>query len=149
LTTLRRAGNPYTLNPKRLVHSLLLSGAGLTGRLDQLEAQKLIVRLQDPNDGRALKIRLTHRGLRLVDRVLPRLIELESTFAARMSSTQVSKLTRLLALLSTSVQQADLGVLSVPSINGHLRGKSTHHSESGLKKLSSTGPAKVIRWRTI
>jgi DNA-binding MarR family transcriptional regulator len=111
LTTLRRAGNPYALNPKQLVQSLLLSGAGLTGRLDQLEAHKLILRLQDPNDGRASKIRLTPRGLRLVDRIVPRLIALETGFAAGMSVIEVSQLTRLLDLLASSVQtsgQADL-----------------------------------------
>ena len=111
LTTLRRAGNPYALNPKQLVQSLLLSGAGLTGRLDQLEARKLILRLQDPNDGRASKIRLTARGLRLVDSILPRLIALETGFAAGMSVIEISQLTRLLDLLAGSVQssgQADL-----------------------------------------
>jgi hypothetical protein len=45
LTTLRRAGLPYTLAPKQLSQSLLLSGAGITNRLDKLEALKLIRRL--------------------------------------------------------------------------------------------------------
>ena len=107
LTTLRRAGNPYALNPKQLAQSLLLSGAGLTGRLDQLELHKLIVRLQDPSDGRALKIRLTRKGLRLVDRILPRLIELETGFACGLRAADVSHLTRLLDLLARSVHSVD------------------------------------------
>jgi DNA-binding MarR family transcriptional regulator len=84
LTTLRRAGLPYTLAPKQLSQSLLLSGAGITNRLDKLEALKLIRRLPEPPDRRGLKIRLTQAGLRLVDRLLPQLIRLESSLAAGM-----------------------------------------------------------------
>ena len=62
LTTLRRAGTPHTLAPRQIARSLLLSGAGLTSRLDRLEADKLIVRLPDPHDGRGLKVRLTPKG---------------------------------------------------------------------------------------
>ena len=78
LTTLRRAGTPHTLAPRQIARSLLLSGAGLTSRLDRLEADKLIVRLPDPHDGRGLKVRLTPKGLRLVDRILPKLIRARS-----------------------------------------------------------------------
>jgi DNA-binding MarR family transcriptional regulator len=96
LTTLRRAGPPYTLAPKQLSQSLLLSGAGITNRLDKLEALKLIRRLPEPLDRRGLKIRLTQAGMRLVDRLLPQLIRLESSLAAGMTKRQVSDLTRLL-----------------------------------------------------
>ncbi len=48
LTTLRRAGKPYTLAPSQITRSLLLSPAGLTGRLERLELDKHIVRLPDP-----------------------------------------------------------------------------------------------------
>jgi DNA-binding MarR family transcriptional regulator len=107
LTTLRRAGSSYALNPKQLAQSLLLSGAGLTGRLDRLESHKLVVRLEDPRDGRASKIRLTRKGLRLVDRILPKLIELEIGFAAGITAVQVSQLTHLLDLLASSVRTVD------------------------------------------
>ncbi len=96
LTTLRRAGTPHTLAPRQIARSLLLSGAGLTSRLDRLEADKLIVRLPDPHDGRGLKVRLTPKGLRLVDRILPKLIRLEAELAAGLSVKQMAQLTRLL-----------------------------------------------------
>jgi MarR family len=49
LTALRRAGSPYCLSPKQIAQSLLLSGAGLTSRLNKLEAQNLLARLPEPN----------------------------------------------------------------------------------------------------
>ena len=106
LTTLRRAGAPHALAPRQIARSLLLSGAGLTSRLDRLEADRLIVRLPDPHDGRGLKVRLTPKGLRLVDRILPKLIRLEADLAAGLSAKQMSQLTRLLDLWAGSVPPA-------------------------------------------
>jgi DNA-binding MarR family transcriptional regulator len=106
LTTLRRADAPHTLAPRKIARSLLLSGAGLTSRLDRLETDKLIVRLPDPHDGRGLKVRLTPKGLRLVDRILPKLIRLEAELAAGLSVRQMAQLTRLLDLWAGSVQPA-------------------------------------------
>jgi len=104
LTTLRRAGQPHALAPKQIARSLLLSGAGLTSRLDRLEADGLVVRLPDPRDGRGLTIRLTPKGLRLVDRILPELIRLEAGLAAGLSRRQMTELTHLLDSWAGSVQ---------------------------------------------
>ena len=75
LTALRRAGRPYSLTPKQLTKSLMLSAAGLTSRLDRLEAMKLIARLPEPNDRRTLRITLTSAGRALVDKLLPLMFE--------------------------------------------------------------------------
>jgi DNA-binding MarR family transcriptional regulator len=103
LTTLRRAGPPHALAPRHLARSLLLSGAGMTSRLDRLEALKLITRRPEPRDRRSLKIQLTPSGLRLVDTLLPALIELERRLAAGLTARQVTQLTTLLADLAHSV----------------------------------------------
>jgi DNA-binding MarR family transcriptional regulator len=75
LATLRRSGTPYSLTPKQLSASLLLSGAGMTGRLDSLERLNLVTRVPEPSDRRSLQIRMTRRGISLVDRILPELLE--------------------------------------------------------------------------
>jgi DNA-binding MarR family transcriptional regulator len=75
LTALRRAGAPYSLTPKQLTKSLMLSAAGLTSRLDRLEAMKLIARLPEPSDRRTLRITLTSTGKALVDKLLPLMFE--------------------------------------------------------------------------
>ena len=104
LTTLRRVGPPHALAPRQIARSLLLSGAGLTSRLDRLEAAGLVVRHPDPNDGRSLEVHLTPKGLRLVDRILPRLIRLEAGLSAALSARQRTQLTRLLDSWAASVQ---------------------------------------------
>ena len=103
LTTLRRSGPPYTLAPKQLAQSLLLSGAGLTNRLDRLERQHLIRRLPEPSDRRGLKIQLTTVGRRLVDRILPELIKLERRLSAGLSERKSRHLMRLLDELAESL----------------------------------------------
>jgi DNA-binding MarR family transcriptional regulator len=110
LTVLRRAGPPYTLSPKQLAQSLILSGAGMTSRLDKLEGQKLIVRLPEPRDRRALKIKLTRAGMRLVDVALPDLIAAERALSSRLTDAEMRQLTRLLEAFARSVQLAPSGV---------------------------------------
>jgi DNA-binding MarR family transcriptional regulator len=106
LTVLRRTGSAEALPPRQIARSLLLSGAGLTSRLDRLEAEGFVVRGQDPRDGRGLLVRLTPNGRRLVDRILPRLIRLEAGLAKALSRKQVAQLTHLLDLWAASLQPA-------------------------------------------
>jgi DNA-binding MarR family transcriptional regulator len=106
LTTLRRSGPPYTLAPKQLARSLLLSGAGITSRLDRLEALQLIGRRPEPRDRRGLQIELTPAGLALVDKILPELIEMETRLSTGLSASQARQLTHLLDTLARSVQGA-------------------------------------------
>jgi DNA-binding MarR family transcriptional regulator len=96
LTTLRRAGPPFILMPKQLGQTLLLSGAGITNRLDRLEALHLIQRLPDPTDRRSLHIKLTTTGLHLVDGVVPELIQLERSMMSELPAGKSAALTRLL-----------------------------------------------------
>jgi DNA-binding MarR family transcriptional regulator len=82
----------------------------MTSRLDKLEARKLIVRLPEPRDRRALKIKLTRAGMRLVDVALPDLIAAERALSSRLSDAEMRQLTRLLEAFSRSVQLAASGV---------------------------------------
>ncbi|MCA2203465.1 MarR family winged helix-turn-helix transcriptional regulator [Streptomyces griseoincarnatus] len=67
LATLRRAGEPYTLSPRQLSATLMLTTGGMTGRLDKLERAGLLRRSPDPHDRRGLQVSLTEEGLRLID----------------------------------------------------------------------------------
>ncbi|MDO0927692.1 MarR family transcriptional regulator [Streptomyces sp. TG1A-8] len=67
LATLRRSGEPYTLSPRTLSATLMLTTGGMTGRLDKLERAGLLRRSPDPHDRRGLHVTLTGEGLRLVD----------------------------------------------------------------------------------
>ncbi|WP_371659996.1 MarR family winged helix-turn-helix transcriptional regulator [Streptomyces sp. NBC_00280] len=67
LATLRRAGEPYTLSPRQLSSTLMLTTGGMTGRLDKLERAGLLRRSPDPHDRRGLQVTLTEEGLSRVD----------------------------------------------------------------------------------
>ncbi|GAA2458581.1 MarR family winged helix-turn-helix transcriptional regulator [Streptomyces mauvecolor] len=67
IATLRRSGEPYTLSPRQLSATLMLTTGGMTGRLDKLEKAGLLRRSPDPTDRRGLRVTLTEKGLTLVD----------------------------------------------------------------------------------
>ncbi|GAA2272046.1 MarR family transcriptional regulator [Streptomyces hawaiiensis] len=67
LATLRRSGEPYTLSPRQLSATLMLTTGGMTGRLDKLERAGLLRRSPDPHDRRGLRVTLTDKGLGVVD----------------------------------------------------------------------------------
>ncbi|MFC3501246.1 MarR family winged helix-turn-helix transcriptional regulator [Micromonospora krabiensis] len=67
LAALRRSGTPYTLAPKALSASLMLTSGGMTGRLDRLERAGLVRRSPDPADRRGLQVTLTETGRQVVE----------------------------------------------------------------------------------
>jgi DNA-binding MarR family transcriptional regulator len=70
LAALRRAGPPYTLMPSQLSDALMMSRAGMTNRLDRLEAAGLVERSIDPADRRSFRVALTEKGCQVVDAAL-------------------------------------------------------------------------------
>jgi DNA-binding MarR family transcriptional regulator len=112
LSALRRAGPPFSLTPKQLAQSLMLSGAGMTSRLDRLEQLHLVARLPEPNDRRSLKIQLTQKGVKLIDEVIPQIVtaqwQLVSALGDRDTARLVDLLRRLTETLFASIDPADL-----------------------------------------
>ena len=104
LATLRRSGEPYTLSPRQLSATLMLTTGGMTGRLDKLERAGLLRRSPDPYDRRGLQVTLTERGLELVDgAVVAGLVVQTDSLAAALNAEQAGRLADLLRelLLST------------------------------------------------
>ncbi|PJJ63796.1 MarR family winged helix-turn-helix transcriptional regulator [Compostimonas suwonensis] len=97
LTALRRSGDPFTLTPSELSRMVMMSRAGMTNRLDKLEASGLVQRTLDPIDRRSFRVALTARGREVIDRVLP---------------AHAANLSRLMA---------DLGDEARNALDGHLR----------------------------
>ncbi len=100
LAALRRAGAPYRLPPSQLSKSLMLSGAGMTNRLDRLATLRLIVRQPEPNDRRSVRIQLTAKGLQVVDKLIPQLVDVEKQIVAGFGDANIKKLTELLIALN-------------------------------------------------
>jgi DNA-binding MarR family transcriptional regulator len=66
LATLRRH-EEGGLTPGQLLHSIVLTSGGMTGRLDRLEQQGLVKRSPDPGDRRGVIVQLTAKGRRAID----------------------------------------------------------------------------------
>jgi DNA-binding MarR family transcriptional regulator len=71
LASLFRAGAPYRRSPSRVARGLMLSAAGLSGRMAQLERTGLLRRHRDAHDRRAVIVELTPLGRRVVGKAFP------------------------------------------------------------------------------
>lgn len=106
LGTLRRAGAPYTLSPRELSATLMLTTGGMTGRLDKLERAGLLVRAPDPNDRRGLRVSLTERGVELVDQALAAGLAVQQDALAALGEKDAETLAGLLRRLLAASQEA-------------------------------------------
>jgi len=74
LATLRRQPPPHQLTPTELYGALMLSSGAMTNRIDRLEGDGLVERHRETTDRRSVLVRLTARGLHLVETVLPEIL---------------------------------------------------------------------------
>ncbi len=105
LATLKRSGKPYTLTPSELAQSSLVTTAGITIRLDRLEASRLVRRTRDSSDRRVVHASLTPAGLSLVTKVSAIHFAREEAMLAGLSAHQRAELQRLLRELGYSFDQ--------------------------------------------
>ncbi|MFE6283429.1 MarR family winged helix-turn-helix transcriptional regulator [Streptomyces sp. NPDC057877] len=96
LATLRRSGEPYTLSPRQLSATLMLTTGGMTGRLDKLERADLLRRSPDPHDRRGLKVTLTERGLAVVDEAVGAGLALQTAALSALTPEKADQLADLL-----------------------------------------------------
>ncbi|MEU6180781.1 MarR family winged helix-turn-helix transcriptional regulator [Streptomyces coeruleorubidus] len=108
LATLRRAGEPYTLSPRQLSATLMLTTGGMTGRLDKLERAGLLRRSPDPHDRRGLKVTLTDKGLGLIDEAVGAGLAVQTEALSGLDAERAGQLAELLReLLRTTEDRQD------------------------------------------
>ncbi|GAB3873918.1 MarR family winged helix-turn-helix transcriptional regulator [Dactylosporangium cerinum] len=88
LAALRRSGAPYVLTPSALSDVLMLSRAGMTNRLDRLEAAGLVERRANHSDRRSMLIALTDIGATLTDEVTTVHVANESTLLSDLTQAE-------------------------------------------------------------
>ncbi|MDX3754415.1 MarR family winged helix-turn-helix transcriptional regulator [Streptomyces mirabilis] len=103
LATLRRSDAPYTLSPRQLSATLMLTTGGMTGRLDKLERAGLLRRSPDPHDRRGLQVTLTDKGLRLIDEAVGAGLAVQTEALAHLDEERAGQLAALLRELLTGV----------------------------------------------
>ncbi|SDO41666.1 DNA-binding transcriptional regulator, MarR family [Streptomyces sp. cf386] len=96
LATLRRSGDPYTLSPRQLSATLMLTTGGMTGRLDKLERAGLLRRSPDPHDRRGLHVTLTEKGLTLIDEAVGAGLTAQTEALSALDDAQADQLADLL-----------------------------------------------------
>lgn len=107
LAALRREGNPYQLSPKALLQQTLVSSGTMTNRIDRLVDSGLVVRREDPNDGRGVLVELTASGLTRVDAAITRLVDAEAQLLSSLSRAEQKRLAESLKRLSLDVAETD------------------------------------------
>ncbi|WP_431968932.1 MarR family winged helix-turn-helix transcriptional regulator [Nocardia sp. bgisy134] len=107
LAALRRSGAPFELNPSVLADTLMLSRAGMTGRLDRLESAGLVRRLADATDRRAVRVALTDEGRELVDTVVTAHTLNETRILSVLSAQDRKDLDRIARRLLASLEGKD------------------------------------------
>lgn len=104
LAALRRSGDAQRLSPRELSQSVLLSSAGMTAQLDQLEERGLVRRSPHPDDRRAIYVTLTRPGQKLVDKAIETYNAAHKRMVAALSSSERPALDGLLRKLLVSLE---------------------------------------------
>ena len=95
LATLRRSGDPYELTAGDLVRQTMVTTGAITNRIDRLEERGFVERA-GATDRRKVIVRLTPRGLALVDEVVQPHMATEREILAALSPRQRRELADLL-----------------------------------------------------
>lgn len=104
LAALRRAGAPYQLTPGQLIHENLVTSGTITNRLDRLESDGLLARHPDPSDGRGTLVRITTKGITVVDAALVDLLNREKELLQSIKSSERDELASYLSRMLTQFE---------------------------------------------
>ena len=88
INTLRRRNDHDGTHPRDLARSALVTSGAMTARLDRLVAGGLVQRRADPEDRRAIRIRLTRKGERLATEALTAVLEVDEEILAPLTDHQ-------------------------------------------------------------
>ena len=104
LAALRRAGAPYQLTPGQLIHENLVTSGTITNRLDRLEEDGLLTRHPDPSDGRGTLVRITDKGIRVVDGALVDLLNREKELLQSLKGAERDELSHYLSRMLEQIE---------------------------------------------
>ena len=97
LATLRRSGAPYALTPSQLMDWTMVTSGTMTNRLDRLEAKGLIERVRSDRDARSVTVRLTEKGLALIEDCVTEHVANQHRLTGALNAEEQEEMDRLLA----------------------------------------------------
>ncbi|WP_436794695.1 MarR family winged helix-turn-helix transcriptional regulator [Actinospongicola halichondriae] len=103
LSALRRAGEPYELNPTELARNQMMTSGGMTPVIDALERAGLVARRANPDDRRSRLVALTPDGLSRIDEAMEVHAATEHECVAGLTKTDQRKLVELLRKLTLAM----------------------------------------------
>ena len=122
---LLNSGQPYELRPSDLSRGCYVTSGATTGRLDRLAETGLIERRPSPDDRRALRVRLTPKGVS-IGRKLQRLIASQSALSGALDEFSTGQRQSLVASLRHLTAYLEKTV----DIEGQSQGGSSMHGRS-------------------
>jgi len=104
LGALLLAGKGRMLSPTQLFKGLMLSSAGITGRLDRLERRGFVKRSRHPSDRRGVLVAMTDAGRKALDQAISYDAESEAAVVANLTPEDRRVLVALLKKLLTALE---------------------------------------------
>jgi DNA-binding MarR family transcriptional regulator len=106
INTLRRRNDHDGTHPRDLARSALVTSGAMTARLDRLVAGGLVQRRADPEDRRAIRIRLTRKGVRLATEALAAVLAVDEEILAPLTEHQRTTLAATLKRVLLPLEDA-------------------------------------------
>lgn len=107
LSTLRRQGEPFEMPATEIARAVRLTSGAMTTRIDGLEQRKLVRRRQCRNDGRSVLVKLSAKGLRIIDLALHTRLEDAVAAMSRIAPQDRHRLAADLRRLVLDLESAD------------------------------------------
>jgi len=93
------------LNPRDICMQYRHNSGALTRVIDQLEEKGFIERLRRDRDRRKVELQLTDAGRKVIERLIPLVVDQLNQVLQDFSSDELQQLTRLLIKFNTSLEQ--------------------------------------------
>jgi len=103
LSVIRRAGPPYELTTREITRRTLVTAGAISQRIAHAEAAGLVARSPSTASRRAVAVRLTDTGHRLIEAAVRQLLEHESRLVAALTEAERTALASCLAKIDAAL----------------------------------------------